>query len=151
MLGGDFERLTNREVSGILQRGGTICRRPAREFRTEQGQRKGLRRLNEHENRWTGLYRRDGSLRGALALHKLGFPVVGIPGALTRHRGTNMSIGVDTARIRILHSAGQLAGIPASSHGRPFHRGVGRNCGYLALMGGIPAGRTELIQSAVLS
>src|SRR5215218_5876530 len=49
LLAGDFEKLTNREVSGILQRGGTILQTARNEeFKTAQGQRRGLRRLNEH-------------------------------------------------------------------------------------------------------
>src|SRR5690606_30155338 len=49
LLAGDFERLTSREVSGILQRGGTILQTARNEeFKTKQGQSKALRRLNEH-------------------------------------------------------------------------------------------------------
>src|SRR5258707_13256738 len=50
LLGGDFERLTNREVSGILQRGGTIFQTARNEeCKTIQGHRRRLRRTNEHE------------------------------------------------------------------------------------------------------
>ncbi len=142
LLGGDFERLTNREVSGILQRGGTILQTARNdEFKTDQGQRKGLRRLNEHEIDGLVCIGGDGSLRGALALHRLGFPVVGIPGSIDNDIwGTNMSIGVDTALNTILHSLDNLRDT-ASSHGRAFLIEVmGRNCGYLALMGGILGG-----------
>ncbi len=142
LLGGDFERLTNREVSGILQRGGTILQTARNdEFKTDQGQRKGLRRLNEHEIDGLVCIGGDGSLRGALVLHRLGFPVVGIPGSIDNDIwGTNMSIGVDTALNTILHSLDNLRDT-ASSHGRAFLIEVmGRNCGYLALMGGILGG-----------
>ena len=48
LLTGDFERLTSREVSGILQRGGTILQTARNEeFKTKRGQNKALRRLNE--------------------------------------------------------------------------------------------------------
>src|SRR5215471_486010 len=73
LLGGDLERLTNREVSGILQRGGTILQTARNEeFRTLSGQRKGIRRLNEHNIEGLVVIGGDGSLRGALALHNLG-------------------------------------------------------------------------------
>src|SRR6185369_16271951 len=50
LLGGDFQPLSNREVSGILQRGGTILQTARNdEFKTEDGQRKGLHRLYERE------------------------------------------------------------------------------------------------------
>jgi 6-phosphofructokinase 1 len=142
LLGGDFERLTNREVSGILQRGGTILQTARNdEFRTEQGQRRGLRRLNEHEIDGLVCIGGDGSLRGALALNKMEFPVVGIPGSIDNDIwGTNMSIGVDTALNTILHSLDNLRDT-ASSHGRAFLIEVmGRNCGYLALISGILGG-----------
>ncbi len=142
MLAGDFERLTNREVSGILQRGGTILQTARNdEFKTQQGQRRGLRRLNEHGIEGLICIGGDGSLRGALALHNLGFPVVGIPGSIDNDIwGTNMSIGVDTALNTILDALDRLRDT-ASSHERAFLIEVmGRNCGYLALMGSILGG-----------
>jgi 6-phosphofructokinase 1 len=142
LLAGDFERMTNREVSGILQRGGTILQTARNtEFTTLQGQRRGLRRLNEHGIEGLIVIGGDGSLRGALALHKLGFPVVGIPGSIDNDIwGTNMSIGVDTALNTILDALDRLRDT-ASSHERAFLIEVmGRNCGYLALMSGILGG-----------
>ncbi len=142
LLAGDFERLTNREVSGILQRGGTILQTARNdEFKTIQGQRRGLRRLNERGIEGLICIGGDGSLRGAQALHKLGFPVVGIPGSIDNDIwGTNMSIGVDTALNTILDALDRLRDT-ASSHERAFLIEVmGRNCGYLALIGGILGG-----------
>ncbi|MCC7446409.1 MAG: 6-phosphofructokinase [Anaerolineae bacterium] len=142
LLAGDFERLTNREVSGILQRGGTILQTARNdEFRTQQGQRRGLRRLREHDIDGLIVIGGDGSLTGALALHNLGFPVVGIPGSIDNDIwGTNMAIGVDTALNTILDAIDRLRDT-ASSHERAFLLEVmGRNCGYLALMGGILGG-----------
>jgi 6-phosphofructokinase 1 len=142
LLAGDFERLTNREVSGILQRGGTILQTARNEeFKTPQGQRRALRRLNEHGIEGLVVIGGDGSLRGALALHQQGFPVVGIPGSIDNDIwGTNMSIGVDTALNTILDALDRLRDT-ASSHERAFLIEVmGRNCGYLALMSGILGG-----------
>jgi 6-phosphofructokinase 1 len=142
LVAGDFERLTNREVSGILQRGGTILQTARNdEFESPQGQRRGLRRLNEHGIEGLIIIGGDGSLRGGLALHKLGFPVVGVPGSIDNDIwGTNMSIGVDTALNTILDALDRLRDT-ASSHQRAFLIEVmGRNCGYLALMGSILGG-----------
>ncbi len=142
LLAGDFERLTNREVSGILQRGGTILQTARNEeFKTAQGQRRALRRLNEHGIEGLVVIGGDGSLRGALALHQQGFPVVGIPGSIDNDIwGTNMSIGVDTALNTILDALDRLRDT-ASSHERAFLIEVmGRNCGYLALMSSILGG-----------
>ncbi|MBN1563250.1 MAG: ATP-dependent 6-phosphofructokinase, partial [Anaerolineae bacterium] len=83
----------------------------------------------------------DGSLRGALALHQLGFPVMGVPGSIDNDMwGTDMSIGVDTALNTILKAVDNLRDT-AASHERCFLLEVmGRDCGYLATMGGILGG-----------
>ncbi len=142
LLAGDFERMTNREVSGILQRGGTILQTARNdEFKTPQGQRRALRRLNEKGIDGLVVIGGDGSLRGALALHNLGFKVVGVPGSIDNDIvGTDMCIGVDTALNTILEALDRLRDT-ASSHERAFLIEVmGRNCGYLALMAGILGG-----------
>lgn len=147
LLSGDFEALTSREVSGILQRGGTILQTARNEeFKTKQGQRKALRRLNEHNIDGVIIIGGDGSLRGAMALHSLGIPVVGIPASIDNDiYGTDMSIGVDTALNTILDAIDKLRDT-ASSHNRCFLIEVmGRNCGYLALMGGILGGAEIVI------
>lgn len=66
LLAGDMERMTSREVSGILQRGGTILQTARNEeFKTVQGQQKALRRLNENGIEALVVIGGDGSLRGA--------------------------------------------------------------------------------------
>lgn len=147
LLAGDFERLTSREVSGILQRGGTILQTARNEeFKTPQGQRKALRNLNEHGIEGLVVIGGDGSLRGAITLSKLGVPVVGVPGSIDNDIwGTDMAIGVDTALNTILDSLDKLRDT-ATSHNRGFLIEVmGRNCGYLALMGGILGGAEMVI------
>lgn len=142
LLNGDIFEMTSRDVSGILQRGGTILQTARNdEFKTPQGQNKALRRLNEREIEAMIVIGGDGSLRGALALHKLKFPVIGIPASIDNDIwGTNTSIGVDTALNTILDSLDRLRDT-ATSHNRAFLIEVmGRSCGYLALMGGILGG-----------
>ncbi len=147
LIAGDFELLTSREVSGILQRGGTILQTARNEeFKTKQGQRKALRRLNEHGVDGIIVIGGDGSLRGATALHKLGVPVVGVPASIDNDIwGTDTSIGVDTALNTILDALDRLRDT-ASSHNRCFLIEVmGRNSGYLALTGGILGGAEVVI------
>ncbi len=147
LLAGDFERLTNRDVSGILQRGGTILQTARNdEFKTERGQKRALRSLNAHGVEGLVVIGGDGSLTGALTLHRLGLPVVGIPGSIDNDIwGTNMSIGVDTALNTILDAIDKLRDT-ASSHERAFLlEAMGRNCGYLALMSGILGGAEMVV------
>ncbi|RMG74640.1 MAG: 6-phosphofructokinase [Chloroflexi bacterium] len=147
LLNGDMSLMTSREVSGILQRGGTILQTARNEeFKTAQGQMKALRRINEKGIEGVIVIGGDGSLRGALALKKLGVPVIGVPASIDNDIwGTNMSIGVDTALNTILDALDRLRDT-ATSHNRAFVIEVmGRNSGYLALMGGILGGAEVII------
>lgn len=147
LLNGDMSILSSREVSGILQRGGTILQTARNEeFKTPQGQRKALRNLQERGIEGVIVIGGDGSLRGAMALEKLGVKVVGIPASIDNDIwGTNMSIGVDTSLNTILDALDRLRDT-ANSHNRGFIIEVmGRNCGYLALMGGILGGAEIII------
>ena len=142
MLDGDIHEMGSRDVSGIIQRGGTILQ-TARclEFKEPKGQRLGLRRLHEDGIDALVIIGGDGSLRGGLALHNSGFSVVGVPGSIDNDiAGTDMSIGVDTTLNTILRALDALRDT-ASSHERAFLVEVmGRNCGYLAVTGGILGG-----------
>jgi 6-phosphofructokinase 1 len=142
LLSGDMHLLTSFEVSGILQRGGTILQTARNEeFKTPAGQKKGLRRLNEQGIEGLVCIGGDGSLRGAIALHRQGFPVIGVPASIDNDiDGTSMSIGVDTALNTILESLDRIRDT-ASSHTRAFIIEVmGRNCGYLAMISSILGG-----------
>ncbi len=142
LLAGDMSLLSSREVSGILQRGGTVLQTARNEeFKTAQGQKKGLRRLSENGIEGVIVIGGDGSMRGALALHKLAVPVIGIPASIDNDIwGTDTSIGVDTALNTILDAVDRLRDT-ATSHSRAFVVEVmGRDCGYLAVMAGILGG-----------
>jgi 6-phosphofructokinase 1 len=138
----DFERMTARDVGGIIQQGGTILqtvRLP--EFQEEAVQKKAVRCLNEHGVDALVVIGGDGSLTGALALHRHGVKVIGIPASIDNDIwGTSSSIGVDTAINTILESIDRLRDT-ASSHERVFLVEVmGRRCGYLAIVAGLITG-----------
>lgn len=142
LVNGEFERLDSRDVAGIIQRGGTIlqtARLP--EFREESYQRKAIRHLSEKGIDALVVIGGDGSLTGALALHRHGIKVVGIPGSIDNDIwGTDSCIGVDTALNTILDAIDRLRDT-ASSHQRVFIVEVmGRQCGYLAMVAGLITG-----------
>jgi 6-phosphofructokinase 1 len=146
LLAGEFAPLTNREVSGILQRGGTILQTARElEFMEPLGQTRGLRRLNEKGIEALVIIGGDGSLRGGMVVNNLGIPVIGIPASIDNDiYGTDMSIGVDTALNTILQAIDSIRDT-ASSHERAFLiESMGRNCGYLAMMTAIVGG-AELV------
>jgi len=138
----DMIDLNARSVGGILNRGGTFLG-TARclEFKTKAGQREALRNLNRMNVDGLVVIGGNGSLTGALQLHKMDFPVVGVPATIDNDvNGTDISIGVDTSLNTILDAVDKIKDT-ASSHQRAFLVEVmGRDSGYLALIASIAAG-----------
>ncbi len=142
LITGKVLPLGARDVGGIMQRGGTIlgsARAP--EFKTEEGQLKALRTLNEQGIEALVVIGGNGSQTGTGALHKLGFPVVGVASTIDNDLyGSDTTIGVDTALNIALEAIDRLK-TTASSLQRAFLLEVmGRDCGYLALMSAIAGG-----------
>jgi 6-phosphofructokinase 1 len=146
LINGELESLDARSVGGILGKGGTFLgttRLP--EFAELRLQRQALRVLNQFDVDGLVVIGGNGSLTGALALHNLGFPTVGVPGTIDNDvGGTDIAVGVDTTLNTVLDAIDKIKDT-ASSHQRAFLIEVmGRDCGYLALMAGI-AGGAEMI------
>ncbi len=142
LMNDDFLPLGSRDVSGIIQHGGTILgstRCPA--FKTEEAQVKAIRFLRQRGIDALIVIGGDGSQAGAFALSQRGLPVVGVASTIDNDLyGTEMSIGVDTALNVALEAIDRIK-VTASSHERAFLVEVmGRNCGYLALISGIAGG-----------
>ncbi len=139
---GTMNLLGRRDVSGIIQQGGTVlgsARCP--EFKTEEGRRKAIHELNGHGIEALVVIGGNGSQTGSHELCKMGFPVVGIASTIDNDLyGSDITIGVDTALNIALEAIDRLK-VTASSHERAFLVEVmGRNCGYLALMAAIAGG-----------
>jgi 6-phosphofructokinase 1 len=147
LINGEFKYLGARDVGGILQRGGTFLQtRRSEAFREARGQREAIRKMNEAGMDGLVVIGGDGSLTGALALHRQGVKVVGVPGSIDNDIwGTNISIGVDTAMNTIMDAVDKLRDT-ASSHGRAFLvETMGRGSGYLAVMAGIVCGAETVL------
>lgn len=147
LMENDIRALGARDVGGIIQRGGTILYSSrAPEFRTDVGQRRALRNLAQNSIEGLVVIGGNGSLSGALALHEKGFPVVGIPSTIDNDiYGADPALGVDTALNTIQEAVDKIRDT-ASSHQRVFLIEVmGRNKGYLALMGGIITGAEVIL------
>lgn len=146
LINGLFVPMGARDVGGIIQKGGTILG-SARclEFKTIEGQKKGLRQLNQAGIDGLIVIGGNGSQSGACALSNLGYPVVGVSSTIDNDLyGCDITIGVDTAMNIVLEAIDRIK-ITASSHQRAFLIEVmGRDCGYLALMCGI-AGGAEMV------
>ena len=146
LIDGEGQLLESRDVSGIIQQGGTIlgsARCP--EFKTEEGRQKALRELKRHQIEALIVIGGNGSQTGTFALSQMGLPVVGVASTIDNDlMGSDVTIGVDTALNIALEAIDRLK-VTASSHQRAFLVEVmGRDSGYLALMAGI-AGGAEVI------
>lgn len=147
LIDGKIIPMGAREVGGILQRGGTILGSArSMEFKTKAGQLKAIRTLNQFDIEGVVVIGGNGSQTGALALHTLGFPVVGVASTIDNDLyGSDITIGVDTALNIALEAIDRLK-ITASSHQRAFLVEVmGRNHGYLAMMAAIAGGAEEVV------
>ncbi len=164
--GGDMiQELNWDSVGGILQRGGTVIGTArCAKFRTREGRRRAAKNLVSHHIDGLIIIGGDGSLTGAAIFssewsslleeliesgeipedsaeehpHLL---FVGLPGSIDNDMyGTDMTIGADTALTRITDAVDIITST-ASSHQRSFVVEVmGRNCGYLAMMGALASG-----------
>jgi 6-phosphofructokinase 1 len=160
-----IKKLTWDGVGGILHRGGTIIGTARSEaFKTRAGRMLAAKNLLE-----TGIHNLvviggDGSLTGAnifrqewpelladlvqekkipkkLADQHPHLHIVGLVGSIDNDMfGTDMTIGADSALHRITEAIDAISST-AASHQRAFVvKVMGRNCGYLALMGGLASG-----------
>jgi len=142
ILNSDKVLLDRHKVSGLSRHSGTILQTSrCPEFRQEEGQKQAIAQLRSDGVQGLVVIGGDGSLRGAQALHDLGFPVIGLPGTIDNDiYGTDMGIGVDTALNTIIHLVDMIKAT-AASHRRCFVVEVmGRGSGYLALMTTISTG-----------
>jgi 6-phosphofructokinase 1 len=147
LIADNFVPLGARDVSSILQQGGTLlgsARCP--EFKTEDGRLQALRVLHEHEIEAAVIIGGNGSQTGAYALSQMDFPVIGVASTIDNDLyGSDVTIGVDTALNIALEAIDRLK-VTASSHERAFLVEVmGRDCGYLALMSGIAGGAEAIV------
>ncbi len=133
-------------VGGIIQRGGTILKTSRCEkFKTKEGLDIALQKLKEFNIDGLVTIGGDGTLRGIRELSALGVKTMGVPATIDNDLSkTDMAIGVDTALNTVIGAIDKIKDT-ASSHERAFIIEVmGRNSGYLALMGGI-AGGVEVV------
>jgi 6-phosphofructokinase 1 len=147
LVQGDIRDMGARDVGGILQRGGT-CLQTARypDFAKIEAQQEAVKQMSARGIDALVAIGGDGTMRAALALHKLGFPVMGIPASIDNDvYGTDIAIGVDTALNTIVEAIDKLRDT-ASSHRNAFIvETMGRHCGHLALMAGIISGAEMIL------
>lgn len=147
LIDGDMKELSIGSVGDIIQRGGTMLHTArCEEFPTEAGQLKALKQLENHEIDGLVVIGGDGSIKGAQALTKQGYPCIGIPATIDNDIAeTDFTIGFDTALNTIIEAVDKIRDT-ATSHERTYVIEVmGRDSGNLALWSGLAGGAESII------
>ncbi len=147
LIEGDCRTLTTRSVSNILQRGGTVLQSSrCPPMHEERGQHAAAEKVRELGLEGLVVIGGEGSLKGALALHRQGVPVIGMPASIDNDiPGTDISLGVDTALNQIIYAVDSIRDTASSSNRAFVVETMGRSCGYLALAAGVACGAEHIL------
>lgn len=147
LISGDISPLAIRDVSNILNHGGTILysdRCP--EFKTEEGMQKAIDTCRKFNIDGIVAIGGDGTFRGATDLTARGIPCVGLPGTIDNDiTSTDSTIGYDTAMNTVVELVDKLRDT-CESHARcSVVEVMGRGAGDIALTTGIATGATAVV------
>ena len=148
LIDGEVKPFTSQDVSGIIQRGGTIIK-SARcpEFTTAEGRKQAYETLVREQIDALIVIGGDGTFTGArIFAQEFNIPVIGIPATIDNDLwGTDATIGYDTSLSTIMECIDKLRDT-ATSHERVFLVEVmGRDAGFLTLNAAIAAGAEAAI------
>ncbi len=148
LIDDEVKELTSQDVSGIIQRGGTILKSArCMEFKTPEGRKKAFETLQKEQIDALVVIGGDGTFTGArLLAQEYNVPVIGLPGTIDNDLwGTDSTIGYDTSLNTIMDCVDKLRDT-ATSHERVFLVEVmGRDAGFLTLSAAIASGAEAAI------
>ena len=147
LIDGDIKKLEFRDVSNIINKGGTILysdRCP--EFKTPEGMAKAVENCKKFGIDGIVAIGGDGTFRGATDLTAHGVPCIGIPGTIDNDiTSTENTIGFDTAMNTVVDLVDKLRDT-CESHARcNVVEVMGRGAGDIALSTGIASGATAIV------
>ena len=139
--------MTARDVSDIIQRGGTILQTArCKEMRTEEGQQKAAAICKKYGIQGLVVIGGDGSFAGAQKLSNLGINTIGIPGTIDLDIAcTEYTIGFDTAVNTAMEAIDKVRDTSTSHERCSVIEVMGRDAGYLALWCGIANGAEKIL------
>ena len=147
LIDGNIKRFSNRDVSNIIDVGGTVLY-SARclEFKEEEGMQKAIQTCKDNQIDGIVAIGGDGTFRGATDLTERGIPCIGIPGTIDNDiTSTDYSIGFDTAMNTVVQMVDRLRDT-CESHSRcNVVEVMGRDAGYIALESGIAVGASAIV------
>ena len=147
LIDGDIKKLDVGSVGDIIHRGGTMLYSArCEEFKTLEGQQKGIEQLKKLGIEGLVVIGGDGSYQGAKKLTEHGFPCVGVPGTIDNDiAGTDYTIGFDTALNTVIDAIDKIRDT-ATSHERTYVIEVmGRDAGDIALWSGLAGGAESIL------
>ncbi len=148
LINDEIQEFTTQDVSGIIQRGGTILKTArSSAFRTPEGRRQAFRTMQKEQIDALIAIGGDGTFTGArLFAQEYNIPVIGLPGTIDNDLwGTDSTIGYDTALNTIMDCVDKLRDT-GTSHERLFLVEImGRDAGFLTLNAAIAAGAEAAI------
>lgn len=152
LLNEDIIDMQSRDVSDIIQRGGTILGTArCMEFKTPEGQQKGADICRKHGIDGIVVIGGDGSYRGAQMLARLGINTVGLPGTIDLDIAcTDYTIGFDTAVNTAMQAIDKVKDTSSSHERCSIIEVMGRNAGYIALWCGIANGAEDIDRKSVV-
>lgn len=147
LINGDIIRLDEKNISHIINRGGTILYTArSKEFFTEEGQKKAVSTCKFLGMDSIVAIGGDGTFKGALALSKHGINVIGIPATIDNDIScTNYCIGFDTAANTAIECIDKLRDTMQSHERCSVVEVMGRNAGFLAMYVGLAVGATAVL------
>ncbi len=147
LLNEEIVDMTAKDVSDIVQRGGTILRTArCEEFKYEEGQKKGAEICKKHGIDGLVVIGGDGSYRGAQALAANGINTIGVPGTIDLDIAcTEYTIGFDTAVNTAMQAIDKVRDTSPSEERCSIIEVMGRNAGYIALWCGVASGAEDIL------
>ena len=147
LLEEDIFEMKSKNVSDIIQRGGTIlytARCP--EFVLPERQDEAAAICRKHGIDGLVVIGGDGSFRGAAALAKRGINTVGVPGTIDLDIScTDYTIGFDTAINTAVETIDRVRDTSTSHERCSIIEVMGRHAGHIALWCGIANGAEEIL------
>lgn len=146
LLNDDFSELSARDVSGIIQRGGTVLYTGrCEEFVKDEVQLKAVEKCKALGIEGLVVVGGDGSFRGAAALSAKGVHCIGIPGTIDNDIAcTDYTIGYDTAMNTAVDMIDKLRDTAESHSKCSVVEVMGRNAGWIALNVGMAVGAVAI-------
>lgn len=147
LVEGNLFEFTRKDVSEILNRGGTIlgtARLP--EFKYEQVRQLAVNQIHKHDLDAIIAIGGDGTYTGALRLSEMGIKTIGIPGTIDNDiASSDFTIGFSTALSTACEAIDKLRDTSSSHQRCSIIEVMGRNCPDLALYSGVCCGAEYII------